>query len=122
MSTRAKYLGAEGAIIDGRFRDVEEQRALKFPIFARNIGTAPPYESVKVSATNVTVKLQSEHQDMEVRPGDYLMGDINGVVVLPAELAEEVIGLMKKRVPADENVREAVEQGMTFKEASAKFR
>jgi regulator of RNase E activity RraA len=59
---------------------------------------------------------------MEIRSGDYLMGDINGVVVLPEELAEEVIELMKNRVPADEKVREAVEQGMTFKEASAKFR
>ncbi|KAH7381369.1 RraA-like protein [Phaeosphaeria sp. MPI-PUGE-AT-0046c] len=122
MSTRAKYLGAAGAVIDGRFRDLEEHRALNFPLFARDIGTAPPYESVKVAAVNVPVKLQSEHQDMEIRPGDYLMGDVNGVVVLPKEKAGEVIALMAKRVEADEKVREGLTKGLSFKEASAVFR
>ncbi|KAF2116427.1 ribonuclease E inhibitor RraA/Dimethylmenaquinone methyltransferase [Lophiotrema nucula] len=81
MSARAHYLNAAGTIVDGRFRDLEEQRDLKYPIFARNVGTAPPYESVKVVATNVPVKLQSEHQDMVIRPGDFLMGDLNGVLL-----------------------------------------
>ncbi|KAK8104087.1 RraA-like protein [Apiospora kogelbergensis] len=42
MSTRAQALGAAGSVIDGRFRDVQEQRALGFPVFARDVGTAPP--------------------------------------------------------------------------------
>jgi regulator of RNase E activity RraA len=108
--------------VDGRFRDVDEQRALNFPIFARDVGTAPPYEQVKVVGVNVPVKLQSEHQDMEVRPNDFLMGDFNGVVVLPREMAQEVLKMMKERVEKDEKVREALEGGMGFKEASAKFR
>jgi regulator of RNase E activity RraA len=122
MSTRAKYLGAAGTIVDGRFRDLDEQRALDFPVFARDIGTAPPYELVKVAAVDVPVKLQTEHQDMEIRPGDFLMGDMNGVVVLPKEMAEDVIKIMTKKVPADEKLREAISKGMTFKQASAEFR
>jgi regulator of RNase E activity RraA len=74
MSTRAKYLGAAGTIVDGRFRDLDEQRDLQYAVFARDIGTAPPYELVKVAAVDVPVKLQTEHQDMEIRPGDFLMG------------------------------------------------
>lgn len=122
MSTRAKYLGAAGTIVDGRFRDLDEQRGLGFPVFARDIGTAPPYELVKVAAVDVPVKLQTEHQDMEIRPGDFLMGDMNGVVVLPKEMAEDVIKIMTKKVPADEKLREAISKGMTFKQASAEFR
>jgi regulator of RNase E activity RraA len=122
MSTRAKYLGAAGTIVDGRFRDLDEQKALDFPVFARDIGTAPPYELVKVAAVDVPVKLQTEHQDMEIRPGDFLMGDMNGVVVLPKEMAEDVINIMTKKVPADEKLREAISKGMTFKQASAEFR
>jgi regulator of RNase E activity RraA len=122
MSTRAKYLGAAGTIVDGRFRDLDEQRALDFPVFARDIGTAPPYELVKVAAVDVPVKLQTEHQDMEIQPGDFLMGDMNGVVVLSKEMAEDVIKIMTKKVPADEKLREAISKGMTFKQASAEFR
>lgn len=108
--------------MDGRFRDVDEHRALNFPIFARDVGTAPPYEQVKVVGVNVPVKLQSEHQDMDVRPSDFLIGDVNGVVVLPREMVQEVLNMMKERVEKDEKVREALEGGMGFKEASAKLR
>lgn len=86
------------------------------------MGTAPPYELVKVTAVNVPVKLQSEEQDMTIRPDDYLIADANGVVVLPKDLAEAALPLMEKSVKADEKVAEAIREGMTFAEASKKFR
>lgn len=123
MSTRARSLGAVGSVIDGRFRDLQEQRDLHYPIFARDVGTAPPAELVKVVAVNVPVKLQTDEQeDMIINPGDYLVGDINGVVVLPKEMAEQVLGLMKRQVEADAKMQVAIEGGMSFAEASRKFR
>ncbi|ORY55294.1 ribonuclease E inhibitor RraA/Dimethylmenaquinone methyltransferase [Pseudomassariella vexata] len=122
MSTRAQFLGAVGSVIDGRFRDVQEQRDLNFPVFARDVGTAPPAELVKVVGVNVPVKLQTEDQDMEIRPGDYLIGDVNGVVVLPKELAKETLPLMKRGVEADGRMAEEIKKGMGFTEASRKFR
>ncbi|KAI1424615.1 RraA-like protein [Xylaria sp. FL1777] len=122
MSTRAQALGAVGTIVDGRFRDVQEQRDLAYPIFARDVGTAPPAELLKVAAVNVPVKLQTGEQDMEIRPGDYLIADINGVVVLPAELAEEALPLMQKQVEADEKMAIEIKKGMSFVEASKRFR
>lgn len=59
---------------------------------------------------------------MTINPGDYLIADINGVVVLPKELAEKAIPLMAKQVEADSKMAVAIEQGMTFAEASKKFR
>ncbi|KAI0522305.1 RraA-like protein [Xylaria bambusicola] len=122
MSTRAQALGAVGSVIDGRFRDVQEQRALGYPVFARDVGTAPPAELLKVAAVNVPVKLQTDEQDMEIRPGDYLIADINGVVVLPVELAEKALPLMQKQVEADEKMAVGIKKGMGFVEASKRFR
>ncbi|KAK1778292.1 ribonuclease E inhibitor RraA/Dimethylmenaquinone methyltransferase [Copromyces sp. CBS 386.78] len=122
MSTRAKALGAAGSVIDGRFRDVQEQRDMGYPIFARDVGTAPPAELLKVVAVNVPVKLQTDEQDMTINPGDYIIADINGVVVLPKDLAEQALPLMAKHVEADTKMQVAMEGGMGFAEASKKFR
>ncbi|KAI0835532.1 RraA-like protein [Hypoxylon sp. FL0890] len=122
MSTRAQASGAVGSVIDGRFRDLQEQRQLEYPVFARDVGTAPPAELLKVAAVNVPVKLQTDEQDMEIRPGDYLVADLNGVVVLPVELAEQALPLMQKQVEADDQMAVEIKKGMTFTEASKKFR
>ncbi|KAK4116843.1 RraA-like protein [Canariomyces notabilis] len=122
MSTRAKATGAVGSVIDGRFRDLQEQRDLGYPIFARDVGTAPPAPLLKVVAVNVPVKLQTDEQDMTINPGDYLVGDLNGVVVLPRDLAEKALPLMAKQVEADSKMAVEIEKGMTFTEASKRFR
>ncbi|KAI1449276.1 RraA-like protein [Annulohypoxylon stygium] len=122
MSTRALFSGAVGSVIDGRFRDLQEQRELNYPIFARDVGTAPPAELLKVAAVNVPVKLQTDEQDMEIRPGDYLVADLNGVVVLPFELVGQVLPLMQKQVEADNRMAIEIKNGMSFVEATKKFR
>lgn len=86
------------------------------------MGTAPPAQLLKVAAVNVPVKLQTDEQDMTINPGDYLIGDLNGVVVLPRELAERALPLMAKQVEADSNMAVAIQKGMTFTEASKRFR
>lgn len=126
MSTRAQVQGAAGAVVDGRFRDVAEHRALGFPVFARDPATTAPAELVKVSAVNAPVRVQTslveQPHGMVVRAGDYVVGDLNGVVVLPRELAEQALPLMRKQVDADESMAEAIKGGMSFDEASKKFR
>lgn len=82
----------------------------------------PPAPLLKVAAVNVPVKLQSHEQEAEIRPGDYIIADLNGVVVLPVELAEQALPLMKKQVEADDQMAVAIKGGMGFSEASKKFR
>ncbi len=94
----------------------------KFQVFARDVGTAPPYASVKVVAVNEPVKLQTRDVDTMIYPGDYIVADLNGVVVLPQGLAEEVLPLMAKQVEADSKMAAEIKNGMTFVEASRKFR
>lgn len=122
MTARAQARGAVGSVIDGRFRDLQEQRELGYPVFGRDVGTAPPQELLKVVGVDVPVKLATDEQDMTIRPGDYLIGDLNGVVVLPKELAEEALPLMKASVDADDQMMAEIKKGMGFEEASRKFR
>ncbi|CAD6586928.1 MAG: hypothetical protein TREMPRED_004606 [Tremellales sp. Tagirdzhanova-0007] len=122
MSARAQTSGAVGTVVDGRIRDLQEHRDLGFPIFAHDIGTASPNELVKVVAIGVPVKISSPHQDMTVNPGDYIVADLNGVVVVPQDLAEQAVQLMQPQVDADEKMAEVIKAGMSFTEASKKFR
>lgn len=121
-AARARARGAAGAVVDGRLRDLQEQREMGFPVFGRGVGTAPPQALLKVVGVGVPVRLASGEADVEVRPGDYLVGDLNGVVVLPRELAEEALPLMKKSVEADDRMMVEIKKGMGFEEASKKFR
>ncbi|KAL2213482.1 RraA-like protein [Sarocladium strictum] len=122
MATRARASGAAGTIIDGRFRDLQEQRDLKYPVFARDVGTAAPYGAVKVTAVNIPVELQDTETKVVISPGDYLMGDLNGVVVLPREMAEQAIPLMEKQIAVDAQMAVALKGNMSFTEASQNFR
>ena len=59
---------------------------------------------------------------MTVNPGDYIVADLNGVVVVPQDLAEQAVQLMQPQVDADEKMAEVIKAGMSFTEASKKFR
>lgn len=107
-------------------RDLGEHREHfpEFPVFARDTGTAPPSGSVKVVGVDVPVKLAAAAgQDVVVvRPGDYLVGDLNGVVVVPRETAGEVVALAEKQETADALMMVEILKGMSLGEASKKFR
>ncbi|KAL4811955.1 ribonuclease E inhibitor RraA/Dimethylmenaquinone methyltransferase [Aspergillus spinulosporus] len=122
MPTRAQASKAAGSVIDGRFRDLQEHRSLNYPVFARDIGTAPPYGAVKVVGVNVPVQLQSEERPLMISPEDYLIGDSNGVVMLPRCLADKVLPLLAKQREADAKMALATREGMDFAQANRTFR
>jgi regulator of RNase E activity RraA len=68
------------------------------------------------------VKLQSDIQNVVINPGDYLIGDLNGVVCLPKNLAEKAISLIAPQVEADVKIATDVQKGSLFSEASKKHR
>lgn len=75
-----------------------------------------------MAAVNVPVTVPSGEQTVTVHPGDYVIADLNGVVVLPKDLAAEAIPLMRPQVEADAKMAVEIRKGMTFAEASKKFR
>jgi RraA family protein len=86
MCLTAQKNGAAGFIIDGAIRDAEDIRRLGFPVFAKGRSPAGPFKNgpgeifVPICCAGATVN-----------PGDIVLGDDDGVVVIPQEYAEEVI-------------------------------
>lgn len=122
MSLRAKTLNAAGVVIEGRVRDLNEHRALEFPLFSRAVGTTAGGEVCRPSEVNVSVRLNSDVQRAWIQPGDYIIADLNGVVRLPEELAERVLDAIPGIVEADEKCAEGIRGGRTVEEVSKEFR
>ncbi len=75
-------------------------------------------DRVMVDAENVTVSIGKR----QVKPGDILVGDDSGVVVVPRERAEEVLNLAREIEEAENRIEEALRQGLSIKEAREKYR
>jgi regulator of RNase E activity RraA len=92
MATTAKVRGLEGAVIDGAARDVEEVTRIGFPIFSRAISPATSVGRYVSVAKQVPVTCAG----VTVKPGDYVVGDPDGVVVVPQEAAARVVALIEQ--------------------------
>jgi regulator of RNase E activity RraA len=68
------------------------------------------------------VSLQSSIQEATVQPGDFIIADQDGVVCLPAELAEKVLDVIPAIASADEKCAKAIKEGMSVQEAFATYR
>jgi len=91
MATTAHARGLEATVIDGAVRDVTEIRAIGHSVFARRIGPATSVGRMVSVARQIPVRCA----DIMVHPGDYIVGDADGVVVVPQQAAEKVVGLLK---------------------------
>jgi 4-hydroxy-4-methyl-2-oxoglutarate aldolase len=92
MGTTAKVRGLAGAVIDGAVRDIAELRRLEFPVWSRRVSPATSVGRM----ISVDKQIPVMCGGILVRPGDYLVGDPDGVVVVPAEAAEKVVALLKQ--------------------------
>lgn len=128
MSTRARYLGANGSVVLGRIRDLDEHNALKYPVWSYGVGTSAPGPLVKVVGINVPLEvkvalLDEDHKVLTINPGDYLIADKNGVVRLPDdEQLPSILEYIPKRVDADTKVAEDIQNGKPAKESQNLWR
>ncbi|MDP2734311.1 MAG: RraA family protein, partial [Hoeflea sp.] len=118
MTQLANHKGLGGTVIDGACRDVDLCLKLGYPIYSRSYSMKTGKDRVQVDATGVTVEIGGAL----VRPGDVLVGDADGVVVIPAERAEEVLALADEIATAENAIRKAITEGMSLRDARAKFR
>ncbi len=116
MSTRARILGARGAVVNGYVRDTREILGLNFPTFcfgSYGQDSAPRY---KVYDFRVPVEIGS----VRIRSGDILFGDIDGVLVVPREAEVEVFMLALEKARGEKTVKRELEAGSTAVAAFAK--
>lgn len=104
----AKRTGAAAVVIDGAFRDVAECRKIGFPIFARG-ATCPTAAKKGTGTINTAVNCGG----VCVHPGDFIIGDENGVCVLKPEEAEAAMEKARQKREREEAViREMEETGV----------
>ncbi len=88
MTAGAVANGLEGAVLDGAVRDVEEiERDFGFPVFSRSVCPSTTVGRFKTVAANVPVSVGG----VTVNPGDLIVGDRDGVIVVPSGMAEAVL-------------------------------
>ncbi|KAG7809443.1 hypothetical protein KL921_003440 [Ogataea angusta] len=128
MSTRANYLKSPGTVVFGRIRDLKEHQDLQRNVFAYGLGTAAHAPVVKLAGINVPLKItldsHPEPYQETINPGDYIIGDENGVVRVDGsgDLVQKCIEYIPKRVAADQLVAEDIQGGAECNEAQKRRR
>ena len=117
MSTRAKHLGARGALVDGFARDLDGIRALDFPCFCTGYYAQDQGPRGKV----IDYRCVLEIGGVRIAPGTLLFGDKEGVLVIPREVEEEVVRLALEKVRGEKLVAKAIREGMSAVEAFKTF-
>ncbi len=106
----------EGTVIDGVCRDSDHSRQLGYPLFTRGHTMRTGKRRLELAATQVAVAIGS----VRVEPGDLILGDADGVVVIPASLEREVERAAKEIAAAEGEIRLGIEAGERL--ADARFR
>ena len=117
LSTAARRSGCVGAIIDGAVRDVVKMTAMNFPVFAR--GTSP-YDSRDRNRV-IDIDVPVEIDGVIFSPGDLVIADADGIVVVPKAMEAEAIQSAWDKVHAENTVRDAIAHGMTATDAFKKY-
>jgi regulator of RNase E activity RraA len=117
MTTRARMLGAAGAVLNGYTRDTKGVLQMGFPTFAWGRyaqDSAPRYKVVDF-------RIPIEIGQVLIRPGDLIFGDLDGVCVIPAEVRDEVFSRALEKARGEKLVKKGIESGMSAVEAFEKF-
>jgi regulator of RNase E activity RraA len=117
LSTAARYRDCRGIIIDGYTRDSSAIIAMGFPVFCRGIHPADSLGRLDVAAHDVPIQCGG----VTVQPGDLVLADHDGAVVVPAEIAFPVIEAAEAKVRGENIVRAKLAEGMPVAEAFRKY-
>jgi regulator of RNase E activity RraA len=109
--------GVAGCVIDGGCRDVRRIEEENFPVFARFVTPEDSTWRWEVTATQVPITIGT----VRIEPGDWVVGDEDGVVVVPSALAGDVLRIAETKVGTESAIRDAVRDGMTPLEAYERF-
>jgi len=101
--------GIAGVVIDGAIRDVDDIRRIKFPAFA---SASVPNAGDPKGMGEINAEITCG--GLRVRPGDWIVGDDNGVMVVPAERAYEVARRALEVKKSEDRVRTEIERGKTL--------
>ncbi|WP_276481444.1 RraA family protein [Paraflavitalea pollutisoli] len=117
MSTRAMKLGAAGAVVDGYSRDTNGILHINFPTFSYGRYAQDQAPRGKVIDFRVPIDIKG----VRVNPGDIVLGDIDGVCIVPQEWEEQVFTLAIEKARGEKLVQQKILEGMSAKDAFEKY-
>ena len=107
LSNAAQIAGIAGVIVDGPARDIDEASELGFPVYARTSTARTARGRIFELDFNIEIRVS----DVTVAPGDLVMADRSGVVLIPSDRAAEVIELAENIVAKEKLMTAAVRRG-----------
>ncbi|KAH8697629.1 DlpA domain protein [Talaromyces proteolyticus] len=119
MAARMSYLGVKCVVVNGRVRDLAELSASGLHVWSKATTTVGTGAEAKAGLRNVPI----DFNGVTVKTGDIVFCDpLEGVVVIPQELLDDVLELCPKLIDQDEKVKADVENGLSVFEAMQKHR
>lgn len=117
LSYGAQMKGIKGVIIDGAFRDLDGIKEMGFPVYARGVVPVTARGRITQESFNTLVRCGNA----QVRPGDIVMADGSGVVIIPREKAEEVLEVAANIYKKEREMIEEIKKGISMLEVDKKF-
>lgn len=113
LSTWATQRGCAGMVTDGAVRDVAQIVELGFPTFAAGTTPRDIHGRYEIVAHQVPVMIAG----VRIEPGDLIAGDVDGVVVVPMAVEDEVVAAALAKATGENSVRDAIVAGMSPSQA-----
>ncbi len=117
MTVLASRKGIAGTVIDGVCRDVPKIRDLAYPVFTRDVYMMTGKDRVELEAINAPVNIAGR----QVRPGDIVLCDDSGVVIVPASRAQEVLEIAQQIDRTEREILRRIAAGQSLREARAEL-
>jgi 4-hydroxy-4-methyl-2-oxoglutarate aldolase len=118
FSNAAKARGARGFLTDGCHRDTRMVLDLGFPVFSRG----PRPVDISGRGTVISIGRPVEVAGVVVHPGDVVFAEVDGVVIIPQDAAEETLSRAFDKVAKEDGAREDLRKGRLLSEVWSKYR
>ncbi|POM80942.1 Demethylmenaquinone methyltransferase [Phytophthora palmivora] len=118
LATASKARNVAGVVTDGRVRDIQELCTMNFPAFATGTSVHGLFGSTTIGQVNCPIVVAG----CVVRPNDIIRGDINGVIAIPAERAQDIATRAEMIEDQDNKIVEALNDGEPLQRSLHRFR
>ena len=117
LATAVQVAGGRGVIVDGNVRDAKEIERLQMPTFMRGFMPLDSFGRDEVVEVDGPITIAG----VLVHPGDLVLADYDGIVVVPSRVEEEVLEAAFQKVAGEGEVRHALRSGMSTAQAFEQF-
>ena len=115
FATAVKARKGAGVLLDGYARDLKALKEMDFPVFFRGKNPKTSKGRCEINECQIPVTMDG----VTIRPGDYIFGDIDGTVIIPKEIADEVLEKALETIKKENVVRSILQNGGTLQQAYA---